>query len=91
MQVDVVVPERRESLDVLVADVALGGTELVESGRHVASVPHRDGVQDQTERPELVILALAVGLAQLPAVTVEDLPGQRVAGLAPDELGEDAR
>lgn len=39
---------------------------------------------------ELVLLAFPVGLAQLTAVTVEDLAGQRVARLAPVDLGEDA-
>ena len=68
--------------------MALVGTEVVEGGGHVASVPESDGVDDEPEGAELVLLALAVGLAQLTAVAVEDLAGQRVAGLAPVELGE---
>ena len=39
---------------------------------------------------ELVLLAIAIGLAQFAAVAGEDLAGQRVAGLAPVDLGEDA-
>lgn len=63
--------------------MALVGTEVVEGGGHVASVPESDGVDGEPEGAELVLLALAVGLAQFAAVAVEDLAGQRVAGLAP--------
>ena len=70
--------------------MALVGTEVVEGGGHVASVPESDGVDDEPQGAELVLLALAVGLAQFAAVAVEDLAGQCVAGLAPVDLGEDA-
>ncbi len=77
-------------LDVLVPHVAFGGTEMIESGGHVASVPRRDGVQHQPDGVGLVLLSLVVGLTQLPAVAVGDLPGQCVAGLATVELQQDA-
>jgi hypothetical protein len=49
--------------------------ELVEDGIHVDRVPQNDGVDDQAKGAELVFLALAVALAQLDALAVEDDDG----------------
>ena len=46
----------------------------------------RDGVDDQAERCELVFLAFTVGLADLAASSVADLPGEPVPGLLHGEL-----
>ncbi len=62
---------------------------VVEGGVLVAGVPQDDGVDDEAEGAELVLLAFAVGLAQLPALAVEDGPGEGVPALGPVELGED--
>ena len=50
-------------------------TEVVEGGGDVASVPESDGVDDEPQGAELVLLALAVGLAQFAAVALEGLAG----------------
>lgn len=39
-------------------------------------VPQHDRVEDETERPELVFLAFPIALAELAALTVEDLSGK---------------
>ena len=44
----------------------------------VLGVPEHQGVEREAERAELVLLAFAVGLAQLPLVAVEDDPGDGV-------------
>jgi hypothetical protein len=64
--------------------------EVVEGGVLVAGVPQHDGVDDEAEGAELVFLAFAVALAQLPALAVEDGPGEGMSALGPVELGQDA-
>jgi hypothetical protein len=68
----VVVPERAQPLDVLVADSVAGGYLVVEGTLDVEGVEERDAVEDQAECGELLLLAVAVGLAQLPEAAVED-------------------
>jgi len=63
--------------------------QVVEGGVLVAGVPQDDGVDDEAEGAELVLLAFAVALAQLPALAVEDGPGEGVPALGPVELSED--
>ena len=55
------VAEGAEAGDILVLDWDALDAELVDGGRQVAGVPQRDGVDDQAERGELVLLALAKG------------------------------
>ena len=50
--------------------------ELVQGGVLVAGVAQHDGVDDQTEGAEPIFLVFAVALAQLPALAVENGPGQ---------------
>lgn len=73
--------ERGEAGDVLVLDVVALGAELGDGGIQVAGVPQDDGVEDQAERGELILLALAVRLADLAPAAVADRTGQAVAGL----------
>ena len=56
-----------------------GSAHTVHRSVDVAGVPQHHGVNDQTECAELVLLSFTVGLAQLTALAVEDLPGQPVA------------
>ena len=76
---DVVVLQRRETLKVFVGDDVAGGAEVGDGVVHVLGVPGHEGVERETERAELVLLALAVGLAQLALVAVEDDAGNGVA------------
>jgi len=76
-QVDVVVNERGEPLDVGVVRVS-ARPELGEGGVEVAGVPQHDGVEDEAEGAELVLLAFPVTLAELAALAVEDLAGEGV-------------
>lgn len=85
-EVDVPVFERGKAGDVLVLDVEALGAELGDGGVQVAGVPQRDGVEDQTEGCELVLLALAVRLADLAPAAVADRAGEPVAGLPHGEL-----
>ena len=56
----------------------------------VDRVPEHDDVDHETECPELVLLALAVTLAQLALLAVEDGAREPVAALVTVELAEDA-
>ena len=62
-----------QPFDVGVLDGVAVAAELGECGVEVAGVPQHDGIEDETERSKLVFLAFAVALAQLAALTVEDL------------------
>ncbi len=75
-EVDVPVLERREAGDVLVLDVVALGAELDDGSVQVAGVPQDDGVEDEAEGGELVLLALAVRLADLAAAAVADRAGR---------------
>ena len=66
------------------------GAELSEGRVHVNRVPEHNDVDHEAERAELVLLALAVALAQLALLAVEDGTRQPVAALVPVELAEDA-
>src|ERR1700738_2042614 len=85
----VLVTERRQTRHVLVADIESLGPELVEGSTHVDRVPQDDGVDDQAKGAELILLALAVALAQFTALAVEDNAGELVTALAAVELVED--
>lgn len=82
---------RRDASQGVPQSVGLGGGQ----GRddRVAAVVETSQVEvgfTETERSELVCLAFAVALAQLAALTVEDLAGESMAGFDAVELGEDA-
>ena len=49
--------------------------ELLQSGIDVKGVPENYDVHDQAQRPQLILLTLAVPLAQLPSFAVEDGAG----------------
>ncbi len=69
--IDVVEAERRQPCHVLVAHVVALGAEPVQRCVHVDRVPENDDVHNQAERAELVLLAFAIALPQLTALTVE--------------------
>lgn len=48
---------------------------------HVPAVPERQHVGDEPEGTELLLLARSVGLVDVASATVEDVPGELVAGL----------
>jgi hypothetical protein len=58
-----------------------GDTQLGDRVVEVLSVPEHKRVEREAERAELVFLAVAVGLAQLALVAVEDDPGDGVSAL----------
>jgi anaerobic glycerol-3-phosphate dehydrogenase len=57
----------RESLDVVRIDPHARGPKFVQREAHVARVPDHDRIQHKAEGAELVLLPLAIGLAQLSA------------------------
>lgn len=72
--------ERAEALDVLVARFAAGaGGDVIEGALGVDRVVEDDRVDDQAECVELFFLAVTVGLAELAAAAVADVPGETVA------------
>ena len=79
-----------EALDVYAVDQQAARGEVVEGALGVDRVVEDDRVDDQAERSELFLLALAVALPQLAAVAVADVAGEGVAALAAVELGQDA-
>lgn len=74
--VDVGIGQRGQPRDVLFRDFLPVFTQGREGGIGVFGVPEHDGVEYQPQRAELVFLALAVALVDLPAPAVEDRPCQ---------------
>jgi hypothetical protein len=72
----VLVPERRQSGDILRSGLVTFGTELVHGCVHVGRVSEHDEVDDQPERSKLILLVLAVALAKFAALTLRagDVP-----------------
>lgn len=67
--------------EVLVGDLVAGGAQLGDGVVEVLGVPEHERVEREAERAELVFLAVAVGLAQLAFVAVEDDPSDGVSAL----------
>ena len=88
--IDVLVPERRQSGDILRPDLVTFGSELVHGCVHVDRVPEHDEVDDQPECSKLIVLALAVALAKFAALAVENDACELVTSLAAVELYENA-
>jgi hypothetical protein len=78
--------ERGEAGDVLVPDLVAVGLQLGDGGGDVPGRPQHDGLEDQVERAEPVLQAVAVRLADGAALAVAHVPGQLVAGLLHGEL-----
>jgi hypothetical protein len=55
-----------------------GRSQLLDGVVEVLGVPEHEDVEREAQCAELVFLAFAVGLAQLPLVAVEDDPGDGV-------------
>lgn len=66
------VGERCEAAKVFLGDGVSGGLEVVDGVVHVGGVPEHEGVEREAERAEPVFLAVAVGLAELAFVAVEE-------------------
>ena len=77
--VDVLIAERGQPDDIGVIHEVAVLAQCIDGGICVAGVPEHDGVQDQAKCTELVLLALAVALVDLPAPPVEDGACQTVA------------
>src|SRR5262245_10488434 len=90
MHVDVLMSERRQAGHILAPDLEALLAELPQRRVHVDGVPEHDDVDDQTERAQLVLLPLAIPLAQLATLAVENGAGKHVPALAAIELDEDA-
>ena len=73
------VGQRGEPLQVVLGQLVAGGAEAIDGVVDVLGVPEDEGVEREAERAELVFLAIAVGLAQLAFVAVEDDSGDAVA------------
>src|SRR3954452_7712026 len=88
--VDVPEAQGREPGDVFGPDLVSLGAELVDRRIHVDRVPEHDEVDHEPKRAELVLLALAVALAELAPLAMEDDAGELVTALAAVELHQDA-
>ena len=66
----------REPGDVCGPDLVSLGAELVDRRIHVDRVPEHDEVDHEPKRTELVLLALAVALAELAPLAMEDDAGE---------------
>src|SRR5438477_1456352 len=79
-----------EPLDIFRANVQSVRLELPERTFHVTRIPQNDGVNDQAEGPELVLLTFSIALRQLPALAMEDSTGEPVTRFAAIELDQNA-
>lgn len=64
--------------------------KLTQRRIHVDRVPEHNHVDDQSERAELILLALPIPLPQLPALAVKGGARKHVTALTAVELNEDA-
>ena len=62
--------ERRQPGNIVGQDLVSLGPELIERRIHVNGVPEHDEVDDESERTKLVLLSLAIALAQFAALAV---------------------
>ena len=65
-EVNVLVPQGGEPGDILGFRLDVLAMQMGERRVHVQGVPEHHRVDDQSQRPELVFLALAISLADLP-------------------------
>lgn len=84
------VAERREPFHVFVGYRHSVFSKFVQGFVHVFGVPQHDCVDDESEGAELVFLAFSVALAELPAVSVEEVSCEGVAAFGAVELGQDS-
>ena len=89
VEVDVLVLEGRKMFEVSVVDGGPLGPEVLDGVVHVAAVPEGEHVGDEPEGTELLFLARPVGLVDVASPTMEDVPGELVAGFLAVELHED--
>jgi len=85
--VDVVVDKRRKSGDIRLPNLVPFQAQLVERSLHADRVPKDDHVNDESERPELILLSLPIALTQFGSFAVEDSATQAVSSLTSVELG----
>jgi len=79
--VDVVVDKRRKSGDIRLPNLVSLQAQLVEGSLHVDCVPKDDHVNNESERPELILLSLPIALTQFAPLAVEDGATQAVPHL----------
>ena len=89
VKVDVLVHQRRKTLDVLVLEHVALGAQLVEDNVHVPGVPERDCVDNEAESSHLIFLSFPIGLTDLALLAVKSGPGERVPPFLTIELDED--
>src|SRR3954447_25134215 len=77
--VDVLMAKRRQTGNILVADREAFDAQLGQGGIHIDGIPQNDEVDHEAEGAKLVLLAIAVALAQLPATPMENDAGELVA------------
>ena len=80
----------RQAGNILVTDQEAFGPQLSQGGIHIDGIPQDDEVDHEAEGAKLVLLAIAVALAQLPTAPMEDDTGELVALFTPVELDQDA-
>ena len=79
--------ERRAT--VVVVDDATAALQLGKCTIHVEACPQYQHIHDETQGTELIFHALAIGLAELPLPTMEDVPGQLVPALVARHVSAD--
>ena len=86
---DVSVYQRREAHDIGRGYWHTFRPELLKRRFHIPGIPQHDGIDDQAQRPELVLLPLAISLPQFAPLPMQDSTGHAVAAFPAVELGED--
>ena len=84
------VDEGLQPCDIFIAHQKAFLPQWLQRRIHVDRIPQDDDVDHQPKRTQLILLALAVTLAQFAALAMEDGPGQAVPALATVELSEDS-
>jgi hypothetical protein len=82
----VVVDKRRKSGDIRLPNLVSLQAQLVEGSLHVDCVPKDDHVNNESERPELILLSLPIAMTQFAPLAVEDGATQAVPFLTCDPI-----
>ncbi len=90
LKIEVSVDQGRQSRHVFRMDPIADVRQLFESRCHVEGIPQHDGIDDQPQCSELVLLAFAVTLPEFATLAMKNRTCNAMAAFAAVELRQDA-
>ena len=90
LEIEVSVDQGRQPRHVFRMDPIADVRQLFESHRHIEGIPQHDGIDDQPQCSELVLLAFAVTLPEFATLAMKNRTCNAMAAFAAVELRQDA-